>query len=277
MKFVILFVLGFSTQTASALSINSYKDSLFDHERVLERRGDFYVIDYDEMRDVNGRDEIPVDKTLDERVYLLDSSLERTSKKNNIRYHVAGYPRVADFIVFFIHGNGGNRDLGFDDWTFGGNFNRLKNLAVRNNGAYVSPTVRFNTNSMNNVGSMISQFKSDNPKAKIILACASQGGSVCWHLASSTIYANSISGMVFLGTAVNMPNLIVPYIKSGKPIVFAHGSSDPILPWKNLKRSYDRIRRSRKGYPIRYYLWDGGIHGSPVRTIDWRLTLNWIF
>jgi hypothetical protein len=34
------------------------------------------------------------------------------------------------FSVIFVHGRGGDQRLGMNDYTFGGNFNRLKNLMV---------------------------------------------------------------------------------------------------------------------------------------------------
>ncbi len=37
--------------------------------------------------------------------------------------------------MIFIHGRGGDRKLGANDKRFGGNFNRLKNLAVDNGGS----------------------------------------------------------------------------------------------------------------------------------------------
>jgi predicted esterase len=252
-----------------------YKDSLFQHGSVLQNSGNYFLIDYNEMRDVNGRDSVPVERARGERVTLLQSSLERSDRIETLRTYIAGFPEDADFAVVFIHGAGGNRELGFNDWSFGGNFNRLKNLAVMNNGAYISPSVRFNTAAMNSVGDLIEHLKASNPSLKIILSCASQGGSVCWHLAANSSVSNKLSGMVFLGTAVNMPSLNLAYISERKPIVFAHGSLDPILPVGALYNSYLSLRNNNS-YPVRFYSYNGGIHGTPIRMIDWRETLNWI-
>ena len=255
--------------------IGPFKDQLFEHGRTLERQGNYRLIDYNEQTDVNGRDEIPVDKAHDNRVYLL-GEYEQSRRLNRLQVHQIGSLDSSNFVVIFIHGAGGNRDLGFNDWSFGGNFNRLKNLAVRNGGAYISPSVSFNQNSFNRVGEMITTLKSRNPTIKVILSCASQGGSLCWSLAQNNSYSNQIAGMVFLGSAVNMPSVSIPFISQGKPIVFAHGTRDPILPWQNLMNSYQRILNSNRNYPVRYYLFNGGIHGTPVRMVDWRLVLNWI-
>ena len=43
--------------------------------------------------------------------------------------------------IIFIHGRGGDRRLGMNDFSFGGNFNRLKNLANENGGTYYAPSI----------------------------------------------------------------------------------------------------------------------------------------
>ena len=45
----------------------------------------------------------------------------------------------AKAIVIYVHGRKGNRFQGANDAMFGGNFNRIKNLMVRNGGLYLSP------------------------------------------------------------------------------------------------------------------------------------------
>ncbi len=275
----LIFILLGATQAASAQSLNSFKNSEFAHGRVLENRHNrtFQVIDYDEMRDVNGRDEIPVKKALPGRVELLPRASYTTTRISGVSTHQAGSIRNAAFAVIFIHGAGGNKNLGFDDWTFGGNFNRLKNLAVRNNGVYFSPTARLNSSGANRIGKMVKSLHRSNSQMKIVLSCGSAGGTICWNLAKSSEYSNLLSGLIFLGTAVNMPEGSIPYIDDQKPIIFAHGSKDPVLPWQYLKNSFDEIRSSYRNYPIKYFLYDGGIHGTPIRTFDWRESLNWIF
>lgn len=54
----------------------------------------------------------------------------------------AGKQQGAAFIVIYLHGRGGNRLQGINDFTFGGNFNRVKNLAALNGGLYLTPDFR---------------------------------------------------------------------------------------------------------------------------------------
>ncbi|MGH1468817.1 MAG: alpha/beta hydrolase [Bdellovibrionales bacterium] len=280
MNLILFIFISFGiTQAAFSQSLSSFKNSAFSHERVLESRHNraFQVIDYDEMRDVNGRDEIPVKRALPSRVELLPENYYIKTRIAGVSTHQAGAINSASFAVIFIHGAGGNKDLGFDDWTFSGNFNRLKNLTVRNKGVYLSPTARLNSSGANAIGRMIKRLHHQNSQMKIVLSCGSAGGLVCWTLAKSSEYSKLLSGLVFLGTAVNMPEENIPYIDDQKPIIFAHGSKDSVLPWQHLKQSFDEIRASYQNYPIKYFLYNGGIHGTPIRTIDWREGLNWIF
>lgn len=262
---------------SSAQTLSPFKDSAFGHPQVQRSAdgGDFQQIYYDEMTHVNGRDEIPVSKALDSRVSVIESRYIRNTRIEGLSTHQVGNLSSADFIVVFIHGAGGNKDLGFDDWSFGGNFNRLKNLALYNNGAYLSPTVNLNSNNAaSSVARMISKLKRNNSRAKIVVSCGSAGGAVCWGLASNQSYSDMVSGLIFLGTAVDMPSLNIPYIKSQKPIVFAHGSRDPVLAWRSLYSSFEQVKTRTHA---QYFLYNGGIHGTPIRMIDWRESLNWIF
>ncbi len=58
--------------SVSAETIAPFKDELFSSQTVLETGdgGDFTRIDYDEMRDINGRDSIPERRVKDRYVSL---------------------------------------------------------------------------------------------------------------------------------------------------------------------------------------------------------------
>ena len=134
---------------AAADMLKPFKDELFSNQTVLENHDNdaFQTIDYQEMRDINGRDQIPerrvkpayVDTGVrwksqeDETLQLGDRKLDVTR---------IGPASGQAFTVIFIHGRGGDRRLGSNDYTFGGNFNRLKNLAYRNGGTYYAPSVK---------------------------------------------------------------------------------------------------------------------------------------
>ncbi|MCF3639800.1 alpha/beta hydrolase, partial [Rhizobium sp. TRM95111] len=125
---------------AMALTLAPFKDELFAYPAAVETAdgGALTVVDYREARDINDRDQTP-----ERRVRSAYVSLEPKRQQENLTVATpAGAVEVtrvgrgegAAFTVIFIHGRGGDRRLGANDWSFGGNFNRLKNLAVRNGG-----------------------------------------------------------------------------------------------------------------------------------------------
>lgn len=109
-----------------------FKDDLFAGQTVIESRdgGDYEIVDYQEMRDINGRDEMPERRV--KRSYV-DFSPRRvqadetlTLPSGPLQVTRVGTGDGAAFTVIFIHGRDGDRRLGANDWRFGGNFNRLK-------------------------------------------------------------------------------------------------------------------------------------------------------
>jgi hypothetical protein len=117
--------------------IKPFKDELFSRMTLLKSLdgGAYEVIDYQEMRDINGRDREPERRVKDEYVslgvrrYQQNETLNLAGRRIDVTR--VGQADGAAFTVIFIHGRGGDRRLGANDYTFGGNFNRLKNLASR--------------------------------------------------------------------------------------------------------------------------------------------------
>lgn len=251
----------------------SFKNDLFTNQ-VLESRRQYIRISYDEMRDVNGRDEVPEIKAHSNRVELLPS-YESSKTIKSVSTNIAGSLNNFSFAVVFIHGAGGNKSLGFKDWTFGGNFNRLKNLVVRSGGVYLSPTAQLNSRGASKIGGMLAEVKKSNPRSKLILSCGSKGGFICWNLIQNPKYSELIDGVILLGTAIN--NDKIPstdfYLKA-KPILFGHGTRDPVMPWQNVLNTSEVLKSN--SIPTRFYLFDSGNHGTPIRMIDWKESLNWI-
>ncbi|MGZ3721811.1 MAG: alpha/beta hydrolase [Bdellovibrionales bacterium] len=267
-----------------AETIAPYKDDLFKNGQVFETRdrGAFKRIDYNEMRDINGRDEIPGSKAKPEYVDLAPLKEQREITvnygENKMETVEVGTPKDAKFAVIFIHGGGGNKTLGANDGTFGGNFNRLKNFATLNQGLYYSPSVTFDEVGSKGVQAIIDRIKSNSPQAKIVVACASAGAAICWSLASDREAASKVSGLVFLGGAMVHPDIEnSPAYEKSMPIIFAHGTRDPVVPWKDMNAQFETLRKLNKNYPTRFLLYDSGNHGTPIRMIDWRENLNWIF
>ena len=95
------------------------------------------------------------------------------------------------------HGRDGDRRLGANDYSFGGNFNRLKNLVAGNGGVYYSPTVRsFDSSGVAVIASLIRYAGAQSPGRPIILSCASMGSQVCWGIARDADSVKRLKGMV---------------------------------------------------------------------------------
>jgi dienelactone hydrolase len=259
--------------------IKPFKDELFSRAKVLESEdgGAYEVIDYQEMRDINGRDSEPERRVKNAYVSL---GVRRAQENETLalpggRLDVArvGQAQGAAFTVIFIHGRGGDRRLGVNDYTFGGNFNRLKNLVVANGGTYYSPSVRsFDAKGAADVGALIRYASEQSGGRPVILACASMGGIICQHLARDRQAAGDLGGMVLLGGPPDAGLATTPLVKSKLPIYFAHGSADSVYKAEEQVKIYRGLQTA--GYPVRFALFATGGHGTPIRMVDWREVLN---
>lgn len=267
---------------ASALELKSYKDKLFAYPAILEQadNGAFITVDYQEMRDINGRDEIPERRVKGKYVSLgVRWSQHFESVKSGDRsidvFRVGDYKR-AKFAVIFVHGRGGDRKLGANDFSFGGNFNRLKNLASDNDGLYLAPSARdFEDRGTADIAALISYVHQSAPGAKIVLSCASMGTLICWRITGDAAVVSQLSGMMIMSGVSNPAFSKSAAYAAGLPMFFSHGSADPVYAAADQIKLYKSLIAAH--YPTRFVLFRTGNHGTPVRMTDWRDSLNWIF
>ena len=264
-----------------AQALEPFKDDLFSRPIVLESRdgGDFEVIDYQELRDINGRDQIPERRVKSKYVDLgaKRQQANETLQLPSGRLEVArvGKADGAAFTVIFIHGRGGDRRLGINDFSFGGNFNRLKNLAVKNGGVYYAPSVpSFEGAGVAAVSDLIAHATARSPGRPVVLACASMGSFICWGAARDAETVSHLAGLAILGGATDPSFVGSAAHKAKLPVFFTHGSRDSVYASTDQIALYDRLHKA--GYPARFTLFETGSHGTPVRMSDWRLILNWL-
>lgn len=270
-----------ATQAASLLP--PYKDDLFAYPAILQKAdsGDYQIIDYNEMRDINARDAIVEKRVRDEYVSLRARAAQKDmifdTQAGPVKAMIAGKAENASFIVIYLHGRGGNRHQGMNDFTFGGNFNRVKNLAVLNNGLYVTPDFRdFGDAGAAQIAALIDKLASLSPKAPMILSCGSAGGVLCWRVAADNAAQHHLSGLVLLGSLWDKNFLKTAAFKRRVPVFLAHGSRDPVFDIQQQEDFYRSIRKSSRGYPVVFRRFESGNHGTPIRMADWREILNWI-
>lgn len=263
-----------------------YKDDLFQNHVIRTLYdGDFRFVEYSRDRDLHARDEI-VEKKANARFVSLEptevqSDLVLEADGQTVRYVGVGKTGGgARFIVIFVHGDRGNRFQAVDDWSFGGNFNRLKNLVTRNGGVYLSTDFsNFRKKGVDELKALMGASVAASPGAPIILACTSRGGELCFHLIEDPQAAALISGLVLLGAGNEETFFASPVFTDPAraiPIFIGHGSGDVLIPWVTQELFFKEVKAARPDYPIRFDLFVDGAHGTPMRLTDWRHVLNWM-
>ncbi|QRM55425.1 alpha/beta hydrolase [Sinorhizobium sp. BG8] len=267
--------------TASAQTLKPWKDELFAYGTVLVTTdgGALRIVDYQELRDINARDTTPERRVRPNYVSTRVKKFQRNETLETpagpVDVALTGAAENAAFTVIFIHGRGGDRRLGNNDWSFGGNFNRLKNLAVLNGGAYYAPSVKsFGEPGVEAIAGLIQAVGARSPGAPIVLACASMGSFICSGIARNPTAVASLKGMIIMGGAADADYGTTAAFKKKLPVFFTHGDRDPVYSANDQLAVFRKLRNA--GIETRFVLFQTGGHGTPVRMTDWRETLNWV-
>lgn len=289
MHFIRFFLIAFfyvclaGVSSTAALKLAPYKDSAFAYPGIIGEASNplDLTIDYNELRDINARDEVPERRV--KRAYVslaprkLESDIQIDSPLGTLRTIATGTQQDAAFIVVYLHGQGGNRRQGSNDYTFGGNFNRIKNLAVLNDGLYLTPDfTTFDEKGANEVKAIIEAFLVGSPNAKLVVACGSMGGFLCHRLAREEGLTKNLSGMLFLGSFPDEKFKSSPAFKSGMGVFIGHGTNDVTSPIATMESFADSLRASGGKSRVMMHRFQSGTHGTPVRMSDWRMILNWM-
>lgn len=272
---------------AAGYRLAPYKDDLFKYPKIMssDANGDYVVVEYREARDLDQRDAIPEKKTKDEYVSLDTKAVEQDLVLNDGKtsIKVIGVGKTAGkakAVVIYLHGRNGSRFQGANDWMFGGNFNRIKNLMMRNGGVYLSPDFSdMGAKGTSEIKALMRHFHENSPGAPIFVACGSLGGSICWALAKDPEAVSMLGGLLLLGSNIDQGFLKNPAINDPSrrfPIYIGHGSHDILMAWQPQREFFNKIKAAAPDYPIKFALFDTGSHGTPIRMTDWRLIVNWM-
>ncbi|WP_269583211.1 alpha/beta hydrolase [Roseibium sp. Sym1] len=272
------------TATAQSEMLKPYKDRLFRYKKIHETLydGDFLVVEYSKQRDLRDRDEVDERRVYGNYVSYKPKrgrgSAELKANGRTIEYMGTGkWKGGANAIVIYIHGQGGNRFQGMNDVSFGGNFNRVQNLMVRNGGAYLTVDINhFDKRGTADVAALIQYQKQLSPRAKVVVACGSMGGIICWNLVKNGNYASLLSGIMLLGSPKDPNFLGSSALGRNVPIYMGQGTLDRVYNWEDQANFFKQIKQRAPNYPIKFTLFDTGTHGTPIRMTDWRLVLNWM-
>jgi hypothetical protein len=277
----LLFVFPLASD-AGAQALKPFKDELFAYPGILSSEaGGALVVDYSEARDINQRDQVPERrvraKYVSTGVRKVQKDLALKTDKGTIKHVAVGKTERARIITIYLHGQGGSRKQGVDDFTFGGNFNRIKNLMAANGGLYLSPDFSdFGDKGAAEIAALVSHYAEKSPEAKIFVACGSMGGMLCWQLASNKAIAGRLSGLLLLGSLWDDGFFSSAAFKTKVPLFFGQGGRDTVFPVEKQEAFYRSIIAKSPGYPARFVRFETGTHGTPIRMTDWRETLNWM-
>lgn len=284
--FASVLFLSSSAGHAAEYRLAPYKDELFANPPPFKTLydGHLEMVEYSSERYLDGRDEIPEKKAKAEYVSLdtqaSEQSLTMTDGRVRTFFAAAGDTEKPHAIVIFLHGRDADHKAGFSDWTFGGNFNRIKNLMVRNGGVYVSPSFSdFREGGKRQIAGIMEALTRNAPKAPVFLACASAASALCTALAEDASIAPMIGGVLLLGSGMkDVEAAARVYAGNGRriPIFIGHGTKDPIVNWVRMELFLKEILASSPDYPIRFRLFVSGYHGTPMRMVDWREVINWM-
>ncbi len=266
---------------AGAQQLKPYKDDLFAYPPVLETRdgGAYAIYDYNEARDINERDDIPEKRVKRAWVSLgvtaKQAELKVETRLGALKHFAVGKREGARLIVVYVHGQGGTRKQGTNDWTFGGNFNRIKNLMVANGGLYLSPDVPdFGAKGAGVIADFIAHYAAQSPGAPVFVACGSAGGGICHRLADDPAIAPKLGGLFFLGSFWDDGFASSAAVKRRVPVYIGHGSRDTVFPVAKQEAFYQAIRKT--GSPVRFLRFETGTHGTPIRMVDWKEAIGWM-
>jgi hypothetical protein len=282
MRALLLILLTFvATTLAPAAELPSFKDDLFAYPSILEQtdNGRRLVIDYNEMRDINGRDIEPERRV--KRNYIspkpkgAEKDVALDTAAGRVTFIATGRQQGASIIVVYLHGKGGDRRQGQNDNRFGGNFNRIRNLMLVAGGVYITPDFSdFADKGAGQVKSIIDAAVASSPGAPVYVACGSMGGFICHRLAADPEIGAKLSGMLLLGSFPDPNFQKSAFFKAKRPLFIGHGSRDKSSPVGEMEAFYASIRQTAPSYPVWLHRFETGAHGTPIRMTDWRLALN---
>lgn len=265
--------------SAASLQLKSFKDDLFAYPALLSSsdNGAYRVVDYREMRDINQRDEIPERRAHGRYVSLGVRRQQQDLSLDGIPHVVVGETSGARVITVYLHGQGGSRKQGVDDFTFGGNFNRIKNLMAENGGLYLSPDFPdFGEAGVDTVARLIGHYSERSPGAPVFVACGSMGGALCYRLADDPSIVPRLGGLLLLGSMWNDGFVKSAAFKARVPLFLGQGSRDTVFPVASQEAFFRSVLAAAPNYPARMVRFETGTHGTPIRMTDWRETLNWM-
>ena len=264
-----------------------FKDELFAYQVILDSAydGAYREVEYNRPRDLYARDTVRGERVDPKYVSLIpDAAVADLSVKlgrRTIRYYAVGkVDGGARAIVVFVHGLGTSRDTGINDWIHGGNFNRIKNLMMLNDGVYLSPSfANYRSDGTAEIRDLVLFTAAQSPDAPVFLACGSMGAKICWRLVRDDAVRPLLGGLLLFDPVMGRDDMQFAAgldAASRFPILITGSREDRVVGWKSQRDLFFAMKKAVPDYPIHYVLFSAGTHGLSFRMTDWRETLNWM-
>jgi len=284
---VIALCLSIPAFGAEPYRLAPFKDELFAYQVILDSAydGAYREVEYNRPRDLYARDTVRGERVDPKYVSPIpDAALADLSVKlgrRTIRYYAVGkVAGGAKAIVIFVHGFGTGRDTGINDWIHGGNFNRIMNLMMRNDGVYLSPSLsNFSSEGTAEIRDLVLFTAAQSPDAPVFLACGSMGARICWRLVRDDAVRPLLGGLILLDPVMDRGDMQFAAgldAASRIPILITGSREDTVVGWRSQRDLFIAMKKAVPDYPIHYVLFSAGTHGLSFRMIDWRETLNWM-
>lgn len=263
-------------KTINNLFYYGFKDDMFTyHNGVWGDVKWFTWVSYNQKRDLEDRDFIDVDQAFPEWVDLSlkdkevwETYYDEATKTSYPYYKISWWNK---FLFLFVHWLNWNATWWFKDWTFNGNFNRLKHIAYYNKGTYISPTIKNFNNWAKAFWRYIINYKKQNPNAKIFIACWSSWGETCWK-----IYDDINIPLDWIMMLGSMPPFLwmKSALKRNIPIYYGHWEKDRAMPMSWSINTYLNLKKN--GKKVKLEVFTNGVHWTPLRMVDYLSVLRWM-
>jgi len=278
-------VILITTKTIDYLQLKPYKDDLFKYiwwVLKTEYNNNISWIDYDVIRDIEDRDIIDVDRVYDKYVELIPDWF-RNERSTHSPYWTQYYWEVKDkkikdkdveIVVLYFHWMWGDRHQWINDYTFGWIFNRIQNLMIKNNWVYISNDFTdFYEKWSIDMRIFLYKIRKEYPNAKIILSGASSGWTLIWNILRDEKMQDNIDWILLIGSVVFFEHNIYD---NEIPIYIGHGTRDKNINYYNKYKFYSDLKNNNYNYPIKIEFFEGWVHWTPIRMVNWKENLNWI-
>ena len=154
--------------------------------------------------------------------------------------------------MVYLHGQGGSRKQGVDDFTFGGNFNRVKNLMAENGGLYLSPDFSdFGDKGAAEIAALITHYAEQLARRARLRRLRLDGrGAGAGSLPADKTVAPRLSGLLLLGSLWDERFSRQPGFQAQGAGVFRPGQSrSPCSRSTNQEAFFRSISAKSPGYP----------------------------